>query len=137
MLAGKKNGAPDAAPVVNAHVVNTPGLGLVCSFCDKPGASLKRCGNCKLAWYCDEDCQRADWKAGHKAVCRSDSLKQVNIDAKSLRVVRQHTESKNIARFVLDAIGARKALRGDSMHGMRVTVRSGADLLDGCSDVVG
>jgi len=81
--------------------------------------------------------QRADWKAGHKAVCRSDSLKQVNIDAKSLRVVRQHTESKNIARFVLDAIGARKALRGDSMHGMRVTVRSGADLLDGCSDVVG
>ena len=31
------------------------------------GAGL--CAGCGLVYYCDQECQRADWKAGHKLVC--------------------------------------------------------------------
>lgn len=31
--------------------------------------AMKRCSRCKLAKYCDVDCQKADWSA-HKALCR-------------------------------------------------------------------
>jgi len=38
-----------------------------CARCGAPGADRK-CGRCKAA-YCGPACQRADWKAGHKAAC--------------------------------------------------------------------
>ena len=31
------------------------------------GAGL--CAGCELVYYCNTDCQKADWKAGHKLVC--------------------------------------------------------------------
>ena len=31
------------------------------------GAGL--CAGCGLVYYCDTECQRADWKAGHKLIC--------------------------------------------------------------------
>jgi len=34
------------------------------------GAGL--CAGCGLVYYCDQECQRADWKAGHKLVCDKD-----------------------------------------------------------------
>jgi hypothetical protein len=47
-----------------------------CAVCRrKPGdpgvpATLKLCGGCKNARYCSTECQRKDWKIGHKAVCQ-------------------------------------------------------------------
>ncbi|KAG8689791.1 hypothetical protein FRC09_012256 [Ceratobasidium sp. 395] len=41
-----------------------------CSLCGNPSASLKRCGRCKQARYCDDNCQRKHWKKGHKLVCK-------------------------------------------------------------------
>jgi hypothetical protein len=41
----------------------------------KPGdpgapATLKLCGGCQGVRYCSSECQRKDWKMGHKAVCQ-------------------------------------------------------------------
>lgn len=38
-----------------------------CDWCESTSASLRRCG-CGFAFYCDVDCQRADW-AYHRLVC--------------------------------------------------------------------
>lgn len=38
------------------------------SGCRKEGT--KRCSICKCVAYCSRDCQKTDWKAGHKKVCK-------------------------------------------------------------------
>lgn len=41
-----------------------------CFFCDKRGASSK-CSRCKIAVYCDKECQRKGWyENGHKYNCK-------------------------------------------------------------------
>jgi hypothetical protein len=46
-----------------------------CAVCHrKPGdpgvpATLKLCGGCQGVRYCSTECQRKDWKLGHKAIC--------------------------------------------------------------------
>lgn len=49
------------------------GLGTVCFFCGVPGGTegiaLRRCARCEAAFYCSQDCQTADWKAGHSVDC--------------------------------------------------------------------
>jgi hypothetical protein len=46
-----------------------------CATCHrKPGdpgvpATLKLCGGCQAVRYCSAECQRKDWKLGHKVVC--------------------------------------------------------------------
>jgi hypothetical protein len=58
----------DATAPVNSALVE-------CAVCHrKPGgpgvpATLKLCGGCKVTRYCSTECQRKDWKMGHKAVC--------------------------------------------------------------------
>jgi hypothetical protein len=48
-----------------------------CAVCHrKPGdpgvpATLKLCGGCQVTRYCSTECQRKDWKMGHKSVCQS------------------------------------------------------------------
>ena len=43
-----------------------------CAKCHKAptNVSLKRCAKCQNQWYCDRDCQKADWKL-HKTFCGS------------------------------------------------------------------
>ncbi|KXS97031.1 hypothetical protein AC578_2870 [Pseudocercospora eumusae] len=44
-----------------------------CSVCDGTEGKMMRCGPCKAngedVWYCGKECQREDWKGGHKDVC--------------------------------------------------------------------
>lgn len=40
-----------------------------CTCCGAASDSLKRCGRCHAVSYCSVDCQRRDWKAGHKSAC--------------------------------------------------------------------
>lgn len=46
----------------------------ICAFCYAltPSllTSLKKCGGCLSARYCSPECQKAAWKAGHKAECK-------------------------------------------------------------------
>jgi hypothetical protein len=49
-----------------------------CFFCESPGAA-NTCGRCKVAVYCNRDCQRNDWKKDrHKHLCEvyCDNAKQ-------------------------------------------------------------
>lgn len=47
----------------------------LCTWCGKrekiPGL-LKKCGRCKVAIYCDRQCQTNDWINDHKQTCRQD-----------------------------------------------------------------
>jgi hypothetical protein len=51
-----------------------------CAVCHrKPGdpgvpATLKLCGGCRTTRYCSSECQKKDWKMGHKEVCSRFSL---------------------------------------------------------------
>lgn len=40
-----------------------------CFECGNPEPTL-RCSRCKLAKYCNQDCQKGDWKKQHKQLCR-------------------------------------------------------------------
>jgi hypothetical protein len=35
------------------------------------GGGSKKCSGCRVAWYCSEACQYADWKVGHKRMCKA------------------------------------------------------------------
>ena len=48
-------------------------IGKTCNACQAPeGTTLKHkiCSACKQVFYCSPECQRADWKAGHKEQCK-------------------------------------------------------------------
>ena len=40
-----------------------------CAECGATDKKLLRCGRCKNAWYCSLECQRKNWKTGHKDRC--------------------------------------------------------------------
>ena len=42
----------------------------VCFHCGRASAKCRSCGQCHRAWYCNQDCQRKDWKR-HKSACRA------------------------------------------------------------------
>ncbi len=44
-----------------------------CAQCGATRDKMKRCGQCKRVYYCDAECQRAHWRACHKAECNSSS----------------------------------------------------------------
>ena len=61
--------SPESPPVKPA--ASSP-LCASCSAESGPGgAALKPCSRCKAVSYCGKECQRAHWKAGHKAACNS------------------------------------------------------------------
>ncbi|KAI3433924.1 hypothetical protein D9Q98_003726 [Chlorella vulgaris] len=35
------------------------------------GQGSQRCSKCRVAWYCGTACSHADWRAGHRRVCRA------------------------------------------------------------------
>jgi hypothetical protein len=41
---------------------------MTCFACGKPLENNRRCSSCNIAYYCDRDCQRADWPR-HKPLC--------------------------------------------------------------------
>lgn len=45
-----------------------------CKSCDRVSNDLLHCTGCKLAWYCNTACQKADWKV-HKPFCQHPSKK--------------------------------------------------------------
>ena len=40
-----------------------------CLHCGKTTADLQKCMRCQKAFFCNADCQKKAWKAGHKLVC--------------------------------------------------------------------
>ena len=48
---------------LTVDVVTTPKL---CANCDQP--AIQKCGRCRVARYCSQECQRQHWRV-HKAAC--------------------------------------------------------------------
>ena len=69
-----------------------PSMAEVCSnpACSEPG-NLK-CGRCKNARYCGQDCQRSQWSA-HKAACKAAS--QSNAPKSNCYVLRAEPQTAN------------------------------------------
>jgi hypothetical protein len=40
-----------------------------CSYCARTDKPLQVCSKCRSVKYCSKECQRGDWKKGHKTVC--------------------------------------------------------------------
>lgn len=40
-----------------------------CAYCHVVERANSRCGRCKIVRYCSTDCQKADWRSGHRALC--------------------------------------------------------------------
>jgi hypothetical protein len=73
-----KGYAGNAAAGVSTQISTDANTALVeCAVCHRrpgdPGvpATMKLCGGCFSVRYCSADCQRKDWKLGHKFICPS------------------------------------------------------------------
>lgn len=56
-----------------------------CCHCQKEKSTgsaevMKECARCRQVWYCSRDCQKKDWKAGHKAACGSREEEGIVLD---------------------------------------------------------
>jgi hypothetical protein len=59
-----------------------------CATCRREsnvGETFQRCSGCKKQNYCSADCQRSDWKRGHKQKCKT-----VNLDKSALATATTH-----------------------------------------------
>jgi hypothetical protein len=71
----RASGNGTGASASAATAPSNPAL-VECAVCHrKPGdpgvpATLKLCGSCQRTRYCSTECQRRDWKLGHKEMCK-------------------------------------------------------------------
>jgi len=55
----------------NAHIIYIVkhNMSIFCAFCYVEAENLLTCGKCKKRKFCSKDCQKADWKLGHRLYC--------------------------------------------------------------------
>lgn len=78
-----------------------------CTNCLTPGAALQ-CGKCRNAVYCNRTCQAADWRAGHRYVCRGpsaprpedDDLVQEALEAVDVDEPEIRTDADNLGPLI-------------------------------------
>ena len=77
----------------------------MCRNCSKPaiGIKLLKCARCQQAYYCSKECQKIDWKSGHKTVCEppDKALKLAKGDKQNACVGRQDLKTQQ-ARLVTE-----------------------------------
>lgn len=66
LLEGEPEEAPAAAAAPPSAGVPPPAA---CESCGATEKKLRRCGSCKMVYYCSTRCQRIDWDISHKAQC--------------------------------------------------------------------
>lgn len=81
---------------------NLPAFEHPCEHCSKCGPRFKKCGRCKLVYYCGVECQTAAWK-DHKTECAAaanhpdlDATRKMRTQFKNL-VLSQYATCKKIA----------------------------------------
>jgi hypothetical protein len=57
-------------PSVAATSIPPPVISKLCNYCRTRLSKAKVCSECRIAQYCNEECQRADWKLHHKQTCK-------------------------------------------------------------------
>ena len=65
--------APDVADTADAPDQLANDASRACLHCGAAD-NTKRCGGCRVAWFCDNDkqCLKAAWKTGHKQECKAE-----------------------------------------------------------------
>ena len=61
--------SPDAEFAAMAPEHEVSQAARICSRCAELKLEMKKCSRCLDAWYCNAECQRADWPA-HKKACK-------------------------------------------------------------------
>eukprot|EP01083_Nonionella_stella_P016745 46761_1 len=64
-----------------------------CAMCGKADAASV-CGGCKCTYYCGTDCQRKDWKRGHKKQCKTLRSKTETVVTKAKTKAKGDVKSK-------------------------------------------
>jgi hypothetical protein len=59
-----------------------------CQVCRKDCRPF-RCTKCRNAFYCSVDCQKVDWKAGHRRTCKGPPKEKINDTLKELFSIAQ------------------------------------------------
>ena len=57
-----------------------------CQVCQQECKPL-RCKNCRKAFYCSVNCQKLDWKAGHRRLCSAIPAEKVNLALRELNTI--------------------------------------------------
>ncbi|XP_054165105.1 N-lysine methyltransferase SMYD2-B-like [Oppia nitens] len=52
------------------HIIYNQYKGQICDHCLVKSDGLKKCANCGHMYYCNRNCQRNDWRAGHRYECQ-------------------------------------------------------------------
>ncbi|KAI8471869.1 MAG: ankyrin repeat-containing domain protein [Monoraphidium minutum] len=70
---GRRREPAGAAAAASGSAAPAAGSARVCCVCGAHqgagGGKLRACSGCRQRRYCGPDCQKADWKAGHKSQC--------------------------------------------------------------------
>lgn len=56
------------------------GMEVMCDNCKKFHLVIQRCARCRMAWYCSQQCQKADWPT-HKHVCSEEEKKRIRSES--------------------------------------------------------
>lgn len=82
---------------------NLPKFEHPCEHCSRVGSRAKKCGGCKLVYYCSVECQTAAWQA-HKTECAAsarhpdlEATRKMRTQFKKL-VLSQYATCKQLAR---------------------------------------
>jgi hypothetical protein len=79
-----------------------------CGHCGKPEVSgeldtgegdrvkLSTCGRCGVAVYCSKECQKADWKNGHKRICSAADFDFLDLIGDALEVIPQDESEEKV-----------------------------------------
>jgi len=83
----------------------------LCAFCLSPETSFpfKKCGRCQGVTYCSKECQKQDWKRGHKQECQEqqeNKEKHWGPELKVFETLYDSWEPKNYADLMLMAMVA-------------------------------
>ncbi|XP_054165104.1 histone-lysine N-methyltransferase SMYD3-like [Oppia nitens] len=95
--------------------------GQVCDNCLVQKNDLKRCSVCNHMYYCDRNCQRNDWRAGHRYECqifKSHYQKLVDVHYLSTTLLRLYLINKSDPQIFYkkyDTVGGQQRCFNDLM----------------------
>ncbi|KAL7635177.1 UNVERIFIED_CONTAM: hypothetical protein RMT77_014163 [Armadillidium vulgare] len=66
----------------------------MCNFCGT--LASQRCANCRLVFYCKKECQKQDWKKGHKEDCKAVKIEKNSVLGRHLVATRDFKKGEVI-----------------------------------------
>ncbi|XP_054165102.1 N-lysine methyltransferase SMYD2-B-like [Oppia nitens] len=103
------------------HNINDKYKGQVCDHCLTKSDGLKKCANCGHMYYCNRNCQRNDWRAGHRYECQIfknhyQNLEDINNLAKPLlRLYLNIKADPQIVNRMYDTVDGKQRCFNDLM----------------------